>query len=564
MKDFNALEALLLSPKKIVTECLDTDFEDIGGLEELNRLPTKNIGGLEELNSLPIESIGGLEEWNNFLWENTESIDEPQMDADKHNQSTPKLYSGNNKRNIFQPPMLVSAKPTLPALINKDSNKPNISKGKKHGNKDDKPLSMAALSKVIAQRIHLVSYKKLLYYYDGSIFRPCLQGDFLELLWNILSDDELEKYNLLNFKNVYTFITSSPDIKIDYFPVHEYCAVCNNYMIDLTSGKYSKINHTDLVTSKINADYVSKSNLDTPAFDRFLLSVSNGNKQLEQLICEVIGWCCMLPNHSQKVFFVLGYAPDSGKSVIGNFLKMLYGEDLVSHVPIGDLGTRFGASPIIGKAINISMDLPSSTLNSTAVSAIKMLTGGDGLSIDIKYMPQIQYKQPIHLLFASNHPIKLTEYDDAFYKRMVFVPFDYSIPYEEQDPELLNKLWRERDGIVTKCLIAVQDMLYNGKSFSCEPYNPDEYYNDALDSDSIRDYVNKNIIISRDKADELSTTEMYNNYIEWCEFNDLTPESQCKFSKLISKMYDINKRKKHTTGQNVWVFVGVKYKPPCV
>ena len=553
MRDFYKLKKLLSSPQKILSEKLYPDLDNIGGLEELNRLASiKNIGGFEELNSLiPIENIGGLEELNDCLCSNIEYSGESQSGNSKHRRFDSKPYAE------FQPPAKASPKSAVPLIP-----KSNKSKEKKHDDKSGKPLSMAALSKVIAQRIPLVSYKNLLYYYDDSIFRPCLQGDFFELLWEILSEDELEKYNLLNFKNVYTFITSSPDIKIDYFPVYEYCAACNDYMVNLADGEYKKISYNNLITSKINANYVPTGNLDTPVFDRFLLSVSNGDEQLERLICEVIGWCCTLPNHSQKVFFVLGYAPDSGKSVIGNFLEMLYGEDLVSHVPIGDMGTRFGASPIIGKAINISMDLPSSTLNTMAVSAVKMLTVGDGISIDIKYMPQIQYKQPIHLLFASNHPIKLTDYDDAFYKRMVFVPFACSIPYEKQDPELLNKLWRERDGIVTKCLLAVQDMLYERRSFSCEPYNPDEYFSDTLDSDSIRDYVNENIIISRNKVDELSTTEMYNAYTEWCNFNDLTPEAQCKFSTSICKMYGIEKRKKHTSNSNIWVFVGVRYKTP--
>lgn len=143
-----------------------------------------------------------------------------------------------------------------------------------------------------------------------------------------------------------------------------------------------------------------------------------------------------------------------------------------------------------------------------------------------------------------------------------FVPFDYSIPYEEQDPELLNKLWQERDEIVTKCLLAVRDMLYAGRSFSCEPYDPDEYCNDTLASDSIRDYVNENIIISRDKADEMSTSEMYTDYRNWCESNSLIPEAQCKFSTSIGKMYGIGKRKKYTSESNIWVFVGVRYNSP--
>ena len=565
MNDFSKLEELLLNHHQILSGESSPGLKNIGGLEELNSLPTQNIGGLEELNSLPVQNIGGLEELNSLPTQNIGGLEELnaclQDIIDCSDDSEPDSF----RYGRITPETCLSSGLQLPAF---DVPKPEAafipkSAGSERRNYKDtsgKPLSMSKLSKEISQKVPLVSCRKLLYYYDSGIYKPCLQADFFELLWEKLSEAELAKYNLPNFKNAYTFITSYPDIIIDSFPVYEYCAVCNDLLVNLANGECREICPSDLVTSRINANFIPSGNTYTPVFDEFLVSISNGDERLERLICEVIGWCCTLPNNSRKVFFVLGYAPDSGKSVIGNFLEMLYGEDLVSHVPIGDMGTRFGASPIIGKAINISMDLPVSALNSTAVSAVKMLTGGDGLSIDIKYMPQIQYKQPLHLIFASNHPIKLTEYDDAFYKRMVFVPFNNSVPYEQQDPELLEKLSLERDGIVTKCLLAVRDMLCAGRSFSCEPYKPSEYCNNISPSDSIKDYVSENIIISHHKADELSTSEMYANYCNWCGDNNLSPEAQCKFSSIIQDVYDVSKRKKHTSVSNIWVFVGVRYR----
>ncbi len=385
MKDFCKLKELRLRPPKILSECPDPNLKEKGGLAELNNLaPIKNKGGLEELNRLVhIKTIGGLKELNDCLCDNIEHPYDQIVGRYTHSLSDSKIRAGT-----FQPPALVSSESKVPS-------KPAKIKGGKQGNNNNKPLPMAELSKVISQRMPFVSYKKLLYYCKGGIFKPCLQADFLELLWEILSKDELAKYNLLNFRNAYTFITSSPDIKIDYFPMYEYCAVCNDYMVNLLSGEIKEISPNDYVTSRINANFITSGNIYTPMFDHFLLSVSNGDEQLERLICEVIGWCCTLPNHSQKVFFVLGYAPDSGKSVIGSFLQRLYGDDFVSYITIDEMGTRFGLSSIVGKAINISMDLPGSALNSAAVSAIKMITGGDGVSIDIKYMPSLQYKRPI-------------------------------------------------------------------------------------------------------------------------------------------------------------------------
>lgn len=62
----------------------------------------------------------------------------------------------------------------------------------------------------------------------------------------------------------------------------------------------------------------------------------------------------------------------------------------------------------------------------SAVSLLKMLTGGDTVEIEQKYMAKFNYRNRAKLLFASNFPIEMYENDDAFGQRMVYLPFDYS------------------------------------------------------------------------------------------------------------------------------------------
>lgn len=75
---------------------------------------------------------------------------------------------------------------------------------------------------------------------------------------------------------------------------------------------------------------------------------------------------------------------------------------------------------LVGAAVNISLDLPSSRLSPIAVSKLKMLTGGDMITINEKYVPQFKYQNRAKFIFASNHPLKLVEDDEVFWERVVF------------------------------------------------------------------------------------------------------------------------------------------------
>ena len=51
-------------------------------------------------------------------------------------------------------------------------------------------------------------------------------------------------------------------------------------------------------------------------------------------------------------------------------------------------------------------------------------------------------------LFGSNHPLLTQDYDPAFFKRAITVPFQYGVALEAQDPYLLQKLNGERNASV--------------------------------------------------------------------------------------------------------------------
>ena len=76
------------------------------------------------------------------------------------------------------------------------------------------------------------------------------------------------------------------------------------------------------------------------------------------------------------------------------------------------------------------------------------------LTVDIKYQPRAKFRNKAKILFATNHAVGTKEDDSALLRRVVCIPFRYSVPREAQDQELLAKLKQERDAILTRALIA--------------------------------------------------------------------------------------------------------------
>ena len=113
--------------------------------------------------------------------------------------------------------------------------------------------------------------------------------------------------------------------------------------------------------------------------------------------------------------------------------------------------------------LNMSLDRPKGKLNTLTVSLIKQITGGDLISTEQKYEKIKEIRTNMRFLFGSNFPVTLPKEDDddAFWERMIIIPFLYSIDKGEADPNILSKLMQEKDGIVTQCLLAFNEILTN-------------------------------------------------------------------------------------------------------
>ena len=109
----------------------------------------------------------------------------------------------------------------------------------------------------------------------------------------------------------------------------------------------------------------------TTATDAFFSQISGGDKVLMARIYEMIA-CILVPDPAVKKFFLLEGLPDTGKSVLGNFIKSFFPAENVASLDLARLGDKYSSAMLPGAYLNVSMDLPNSTISVKSIAMLKI------------------------------------------------------------------------------------------------------------------------------------------------------------------------------------------------
>lgn len=274
--------------------------------------------------------------------------------------------------------------------------------------------------------------------------------------------------NYRAYSDAYKFLVINPDIEFEQYDKlildFKTIIVFDNVLLDAKTC--SKIEHSQNypVFFGTNIRYHVKHG-NTPYWDRFLESVAQGDKKIIKLIYEMLGYL-LLQGNDGKCFFVLAAAPNSGKSVLGDFISSVFSDCYVSHMTIDDFGKRFSLGSLWRTALNVSMDLPQSTLSTDTVSLIKTLTGDSKITAEEKYAPKFTALNHVKLVFGTNSKISIATPDTAFWNRVIIVPFQHELPRQERDTDLLSHLMDEKDDIFSKCVPYVTELILRNYEFT--------------------------------------------------------------------------------------------------
>ena len=301
-----------------------------------------------------------------------------------------------------------------------------------------------------------------------------------------------------------------------------------------------------------------------PAFDRFLGEILPDQKDRDSLV-EFVGYCFYrkLPLH--KSFMLVGSGAN-GKSTFLNLLKAMLGAENVASVGLQDLEGNFTLSALYGKLANIYPDLSNAAMKQTG--RFKALTGGDGLTTDVKFKDHMTTTFTLKMIFSCNEiPRVISDDTDAYFRRWCVITFPMKFTKDTADPDLGEKLAdpKEMAGVFNRALVGLARLL-GRKAFAND---------DGIDAARAR-YIRLSDPIKAFVMDEMEDDatgrleiaqegtipkhDLYTMYLGYCKEKGYLPKTDDGFFKFLKPHINSQSVRKREGGRTVWVIQGVRLK----
>jgi len=187
-----------------------------------------------------------------------------------------------------------------------------------------------------------------------------------------------------------------------------------------------------------------------PLFVAFLERITRGNADLIAYIQRVLGYALTGLTREHALFFCFGTGAN-GKSVLLSTVAGILG-DYHRTAPIETFTASNGDRHPTDLAMLRGARLVTATETEEgrrwAESRIKSLTGGDTIAARFMRQDFFEYLPAFKLVIAGNHKPGLRSVDEAIRRRFHLIPFSVTIPLDERDGELADKLKTEWPGIL--------------------------------------------------------------------------------------------------------------------
>jgi putative DNA primase/helicase len=282
----------------------------------------------------------------------------------------------------------------------------------------------------------------------------------------------------------------------------------------------------DLKTGEVRSprpeDYCTKRTAIAPATDAtcsrwmgFLSRVTAGDKEFIAYLQRLVGYCLTGHTTEHAIFFLYGTGAN-GKSVFVNTVSGIMGDYAVT-APIETFTETRNERHETELARLQGARLVTSTETIAGKywneARIKMLTGGDKVSARYMRQDYFEYMPHFKLMISGNHKPAMRSVGEAMRRRLHLIPFTVTIPPNERDPELLEKLKEEWPGILRWATEGTALWRKDGLKPPQVVVNATAEYFDA--EDDIENWIRDRCV--RDSNGKQSSTELYHSWRDWAE-----------------------------------------------
>lgn len=300
-----------------------------------------------------------------------------------------------------------------------------------------------------------------------------------------------------------------------------------NCVIDLHKEAAKDHSPEYMFQSRLGAEF--DPGADCPEWRAFLDDVVPNGTQRRKLQ-EFVGYCLHhwgLPYH--KALFLVGPTA-SGKSTFLDTINELLGGDTVASLTPQQLTTqRFAPAELYGKWANIRNDIPKETVSNTGM--FKELIAGDPMKAEKKRKDPFFFNPTAKHLFSANQLPEMEVDDEAFFRRILLIPFPETVPKSERDNHLGDRLEDELPGILNWAVEGLQRLLGNGTFTGDQtPGRTRETWSKW--GDSVERFDN---VALTDGDDAIPKSMVYAAYLQFCREQSIPTDTQNQMTRQLKR-----------------------------
>ncbi len=284
-----------------------------------------------------------------------------------------------------------------------------------------------------------------------------------------------------------------------------------NGVLDLSTYKMHEHSPSYYCTVQLPFEYSTSSS--TPVFDRFINDITCGDKDMQLLLQEMMGYCLCTSTSAEKAFYLHG-GGCNGKSVFARILQLMVGEDNYSSASLTALNGTFGLASLVNANVNIAAENNSGRVNSEIFKAI---VSGDVVEVNRKYRDAINVKLHTKLVLLFNELPDSTDLTYGYFRKIILIPFKKTVSKEEMDVDLINKLEKELSGIFHWAVEGLKRLRANNYQFT-----PCQACEDALNAykqslNPVASFFEESFAV--EETGKVKKSEIYLAYMKYCNDN---------------------------------------------
>ena len=398
----------------------------------------------------------------------------------------------------------------------------------------------------------------------------CVNGTLYTLDGPVEDESEIKQRIL---ENIEEYVTSGLSKKVtniletikllafsDPFPIEQDCIHLQNGVYHLPDGSFQESRL--FCQNRLPVRYDPKAAVP----DRWLTFLHELLDDADiPTLQEYLGYCLIPSTKGQKMMLIVGKGGE-GKSRIGLVLKRLMG-DAASNGSVQKVeNNRFARADLERRLLMIDDDMDMNALPKT--NYIKTIVTAEA-KLDLERKGVQSYQRDIYarfLCFGNGALTALHDKSDGFFRRQIVLTTKDRPAGRADDPFLVDKLLREKEGIFLWCLEGLHRLIRNNYQFSISGKAKENMETVKRSSNNVIEFLQSEGYIRFRADSEASSKAIYEAYTRWCDDNAQKPMSANRVSSELAqneRLYNVEATNNvHVGGKRVRGFVGIEVVNP--